>query len=66
MDDTKFQLARAPLGSDTKIVAHSVSFAGALVQKDRSRHSAITTGLYSYHRYKVWTEKVRNAFEKTK
>jgi hypothetical protein len=67
MDDTKLQIARTPLGPGEKISTHSVSFAAALAHKDlSSRHSAITADLYSYLRYKVWTDKVRNAFEETK
>ncbi len=67
MDDAKPQIARTPLGPGEKVTAHSVSFAAALAQKDlRSRHSAITADLYSYHRYKVWTAKIRNAFEEAK
>jgi hypothetical protein len=67
MDDAKLQFAYAPLSPGEKISTHSVSFAAALAHKDlRSRHSAITADLYSYHRYKVWTAKIRNAFEKTK
>ena len=67
MDDAKLRIARTPLGPDAKICTHSVSFAAALTHKDlRSRHSAITADLYSYHRYKMWTEKIRNAFEEGK
>jgi len=67
MDDAKLQIARTPLGPGAKISTHSVSFAAALAHKDlRSRHSAITADLYSYHRYKMWTEKIRNAFEEAK
>jgi hypothetical protein len=67
MDDAKLQITRAPLTPDAKISTHSVSFAEALAHKDlRSRHSAITADLYSYRRYKMWTEKIRNAFEETK
>jgi hypothetical protein len=67
MDDAKLQTARTPLAPDAKISTHSVSFAAALVHKDlRSRHSAITTELYSYHRYKMWTGKIRKAFEEAK
>jgi hypothetical protein len=67
MEDAKLQIPRMPLGSDEKIIAHTVSFATALAQKNlRSRHSAITSDLYSYHRYKVWTAKIRSAFEEPK
>jgi hypothetical protein len=71
MDDANFRLPRTPLprtplGPDAKINTQSISFVEALAHKDRSRHSGITTGLYSYLRYKVWTEKVRDAFEETK
>ena len=67
MYDAKLQAAYVPLSPGEKISTHSVSFAAALAHKDlRSRHSAITTELYSYHRYKVWTAKIRNAFEETK
>jgi hypothetical protein len=67
MDDAKLQIPRTPLGPGEKISTHSVSFAAALAHKElRSRHSAITADLYSYHRYKVWTAKIRNAFEETK
>jgi len=67
MNDEKFQIARTPLGPGEKISTHSVSFEAALAYKDmRSRHSAITADLYSYHRYKMWTEKIRNAFEEGK
>jgi hypothetical protein len=65
MDDVvKLRIARIPLGHDEKITTHSVSFAAALAHKDlRPRHSAITADLYSYHRYKTWAAKIRNAFE---
>jgi hypothetical protein len=71
MEDAKLQIPRTPLGSGEKIIAHSVSFAAALAQTPaqknlRSRHSAITSDLYSYHRYKVWTAKIRSAFEDPK
>jgi len=68
MDDAKPQIARTPLGRPgEKISTHSVSFEAALAYKDmRSRHSAITADLYSYYRYKMWTEKIRNAFEEGK
>jgi hypothetical protein len=67
LDDAKLQIARGPLGTVEKLSTHSVSFAAALTHKDlSSRHSAITADLYSYFRYKVWTEKVRNAFEEAK
>ena len=67
MDDAKLQIAHAPLDAGAKISTHSVSFAAALAHKDlSSRHSAITADLYSYHRYKVWTSKIRNAFEGAK
>ena len=67
MDDAKLQIARIPLGPGQKISTHSVSFAAALTHKDlRSRHSAITADLYSYLRYKMWTAKIRNAFEEAK
>jgi hypothetical protein len=67
MDDAKLQIARIPLGPGEKISTHSVSFAAALTHKDlRSRHSAITANLYSYLRYKIWTAKIRNAFEEAK
>ena len=64
MDDERIEAPGRLLGSGEKIVAHSVAFATALAQRNsRSRHSAITSDLYSYHRYKVWTAKIRNAFE---
>ena len=64
MNDPKPQIARSPLGPGEKISTHSVSFSAALAHKDlSSRHSAITSDLYSYHRYKMWTGKVRNAFD---
>jgi hypothetical protein len=67
MNDAKLQPPRPPVGSGEKIVAHSVSFGPALTAKDlRSRHSAITSDLYSYHRYKVWTAKIRGTFEEPK
>jgi len=67
MENAKPQIPRTSLGSDETVIAHSVSFAAALAQKNsRSRHSAITSDLYSYHRYKVWTAKIRNAFEEPK
>lgn len=66
MDDAKYRLPRTPLGPNAKVSIQSVSFQEALTHKDRSRHSGIATGLYSYLRYKVWTEKVRDAFEETK
>jgi hypothetical protein len=67
MHDAKLQIARIPLGPGEKISTHSVSFAAALGHKDlRSRHSAITADLYSYLRYKMWTAKIRNAFEEAK
>jgi hypothetical protein len=67
MDDAKPQIPRTPLGPGDKISTHSVSFAAALARKDLSaRHSAITADLYSYLRYKVWTTKIRNAFEEVK
>lgn len=67
MSDAKLQITRTLLGPGEKISTHSVSFAAALAPKDlSSRHSAITAELYSYHRYRVWTGKVRNAFEKAK
>ena len=67
MDDARLRIARTSLGSDAKISTHSVSFAAALAHKDlRSRHSAITADLYSYLRYKMWTAKIRNAFEEVK
>jgi hypothetical protein len=67
MEDAKLQIPRTPLDSGEKTIAHSVSFAAALAQKSlRSRHSAITSDLYSYHRYKVWTARIRSAFEDPK
>jgi hypothetical protein len=67
MDDAKLQIARIPLGPGERISTHSVSFAAALAHKDlSSRHSAITADLYSYLRYKMWTAKIRNAFEEAK
>jgi len=67
MDDSKLQIARTPLGAVEQISTHPVSFAAALARKDlNSRHSAITADLYSYHRYKMWTAKIRNAFEAEK
>jgi hypothetical protein len=67
MDDAKLHIARTPLGPVEKVTTHSVSFAAALAHKDlRSRHSAITADLYSYSRYKMWTAKIRNAFEEAK
>lgn len=67
MNDAKPQIARAPLGPGEKISTHSVAFAAALAHKDlSSRHSAITANLYSYQRYKMWTGKVRNAFDEAK
>jgi hypothetical protein len=67
MNDAKLQIARTPLGPGEKVSTHSVSFAAALARKDlRSRHSAITAELYSYQRYRVWTAKIRNAFEEPK
>jgi hypothetical protein len=67
MDDAKLQIAHNALPPVEKISTHSVSFAAALVRKDlSSRHSAITADLYSYRRYKMWTAKIRNAFEETK
>jgi hypothetical protein len=67
MDDAKLHLASTPLGPDAKISTHSVSFAAALARKDlSSRHSAITADLSSYHRYRMWTAKMRNAFEEAK
>lgn len=61
MDDAKLQIARIPLGPGEKIST------AALGHKDlRSRHSAITADLYSYLRYKMWTAKIRNAFEEAK
>ncbi len=67
MDDAKLQIARTPLGPVEKITTHSVSFAAALAHKDlRSRHSAITEGLCSYSRYKMWSAKIRNAFDEAK
>ena len=67
MNDAKLPIARTPLGTGEKISTHSVSFAAALAHKDlSSRHAAITADLYSYHRYKMWTGKVRNAFEEAK
>ena len=67
MDKAKLQNPLMPLISGEKIVAHSVSFAAALANRDlRPRHSAITADLYSYHRYKMWTEKIRSAFYEAK
>jgi hypothetical protein len=67
MENAKPQNPQIPLDADEKIIAHSVSFAAALAQKNlRSRHSAITSDLYSYHRYKVWTARIRKAFEDPK
>jgi hypothetical protein len=64
MDDSKLQIASSALRPVEKISTHSVSFAAALARKDlSSRHSAITADLYSYLRYKMWTAKIRNAFE---
>jgi hypothetical protein len=67
MNDAKVQIARTPLASGAKITTDSVSFAAALTPTNlRSRHSAITADLYSYHRYKMWTGKIRNAFKDAK
>ncbi len=67
MNDAKLQVAGVPLVPVDEIGTHSVSFAEALARKDlSSRHSAITADLYSYRRYKVWTAKIRNAFEEAK
>jgi hypothetical protein len=67
MDDAKLQIARRPLGASENISTHSVSFAAALARKDlSSRHSAITSDLCSYLRYKMWTAKIRNAFDEAK
>jgi hypothetical protein len=64
MDDSKLRIAGSALRPVEKISTHSVSFAAALARKDlSSRHSAITADLYSYRRYKMWTAKIRNAFE---
>lgn len=44
-----------------------IAFGTALAQKDsRTRHSAITSDLYSFTGYKVWKAKNRNAFEQPK
>ena len=67
MDNERLESPRRRLGSGEKIIAHSVAFGSALAQdKLRSRHSAITSELYSYRRYKVWTAKIRNTFEEPK
>jgi len=67
MDDEQLGTPLGNLVSGEKVIAHSVAFGAALEQKkDQSRHSAITSDLYSYHRYKVWTRKIRNAFEEPK
>jgi hypothetical protein len=67
MINAKPPIVRAPLGPNEKISTHSVAFAAALVHKDlSSRHSAITADLYTYQRYKMWTGKVRNAFDEAK
>jgi hypothetical protein len=67
MNDAKLQIAHTPLGPGAKTGTHSVSLEAAPAYKDlRSRHSAITADLYSYHRYKVWMGKIRNAFEEAK
>jgi len=67
MDYEKLQTRGRLLSSGERIIAHSVAFGAALTQKNsRSRHSAITSDLYSYHRYKVWTAKIRSAFEEPK
>jgi hypothetical protein len=67
MDKAKLQNPLMPLISGEKIVAHSVSFAAGVTEKNlRSRHSAITSDLYSYLRYKAWTSKIRNAFDEPK
>jgi hypothetical protein len=62
VDDAKVQ-PTGKLGRHT----HSVSFAAALAHKAvSSRHSAISADLYSYHGYKKWTAKIRNAFDEAK
>jgi hypothetical protein len=67
VNDTKLQIARTAPDPGEKVNTHSVSFAAALAHKDlRSRHSAITADLRSYLRYKMWTAKIRNAFEEAK
>ena len=67
MDDEELENPRRPRGSGENIIAHTVAFGSALAQKNlRSRHSTITADLYSYHRYKVWTRQVRDAFEEPK
>ena len=67
MQDEQLETPRGHLGSRETIIAHSVAFGAALGRKNlRSRHSAMTSDLYSYHRYKVWTAKIRNAFEEQK
>jgi hypothetical protein len=67
MEDAKPEIPQMPLGSGETTTAHSVSFAAALAQKNsRSRHSAITSDLYSYHRYKAWTARIRKVFEDPK
>jgi hypothetical protein len=67
MEEPKSQTPRMPPGSVEKIAAHPVPFATALGKDNpRSRHSAITDDLNSYLRYKVWTAKIRNAFDEPK
>jgi hypothetical protein len=67
MNDAKLQIPRTPLSAGEKISTHSVSLTAAPADRDlRSRHSAITADLYSYHRYKMWTAKARDAFEEAK
>jgi hypothetical protein len=67
MDEPKSPTPRKPPGSGEKITAHPVSIATALAKNvPRSRHSAITNDLNSYLRYKVWTAKIRNAFDEPK
>jgi hypothetical protein len=67
MDAPKLQIARIPLGPREEISTPSISLGAAPARKDlRSRHSAITADLYSYHRYKMWTAKIRNAFYEAK
>jgi hypothetical protein len=67
MNDVKLRTPRMPPGSGEKVTASSVSAGAALTPKSsRSRHAAITSDLYTYHRYKVWTAKIRNTFEEPK
>jgi hypothetical protein len=67
MHDAKPQTPRVPPGSGEKIGAHPVSLSADVAKKNlRSRHSAITSDLYSYHQYKMWTAKIRSTFEDPK